>query len=170
VQTIDVPVFNLGFDELQALLDIDAISAATPPLVFAGGLTNGIADVPAMLSFTFDTTSVRPGAYGNSFVIDVSDEDLAGEQSGMLALDIEVIINPRKDEPCLGDTVSNVTFAPPPDGMVDGADLAFLLGEWGPNPGSPADTVNAVTFAPPPDGVVDGADLAVLLGNWGACD
>ena len=71
---------------------------------------------------------------------------------------------------CVGDFVSNATFQPPPDGNVDGADLAFLLGEWGPNPGSPADMVDSTTFQPPPDGVVDAADLAVLLGAWGACE
>jgi hypothetical protein len=71
---------------------------------------------------------------------------------------------------CVGDFVSNATFQPPPDGNVDGADLAFLLGEWGPNPGSPADLVDNTTFQPPPDGVVDAADLAVLLGAWGACE
>jgi hypothetical protein len=32
---------------------------------------------------------------------------------------------------CIADMVSNVTFAPPGDGTVDAADLAFLLGEWG---------------------------------------
>jgi hypothetical protein len=71
--------------------------------------------------------------------------------------------------PCLGDLVSNVTFQPPPDGVVDGADLAALLSAWGANPGSPADLVNNVTFNPPPDGVVDAADLAALLANWGVC-
>ena len=70
---------------------------------------------------------------------------------------------------CLADTVSSATFQPPPDGVVDAADLAFLLGEWGATPGSPADTVTSATFAPPPDGVVDAADLAFLLGDWGAC-
>jgi hypothetical protein len=77
------------------------------------------------------------------------------------------------DEPpvgCAGDMVSNDTFAPPGDGAIDGADLAFLLGEWGANPGSPADIVSNATFAPPPDGFVDGADLAFLLGEWGTCD
>ena len=47
------------------------------------------------------------------------------------------------------------------DGQVDAADLAILLGAWGPNPGSPAD-ING-------DGNVDAADLAVLLGSWGPC-
>jgi len=71
---------------------------------------------------------------------------------------------------CPGDFVTNATFQPPPDGQVDGADLAFLLGEWGPNPGSPADIVTSATFAHPPDGFVDGADLGVLLTNWGECN
>ncbi len=73
-------------------------------------------------------------------------------------------------ETCPADMVSNVTFQPPPDGVVDGADLAFMLGAWGPNPGSPADIVSNVTFQPPPDGVVDGADLAYMLGSWGTCE
>jgi hypothetical protein len=71
---------------------------------------------------------------------------------------------------CLADFVSSDTFQPPPDGTVDAADLAFLLGEWGRNPGSLADIVTSATFAPPPDGFVDAADLAFLLGAWGACE
>ena len=70
---------------------------------------------------------------------------------------------------CEADTVTSGTFAPPPDGVIDSADLAFLLGEWGANPGSPADVVDSRTFAPPPDDVVDAADLAWLLGSWGEC-
>ena len=70
---------------------------------------------------------------------------------------------------CEGDVVTSSTFQPPPDGVVDAADLAFLLGEWGTNPGSPSDIVDTRTFAPPPDGVVDAADLAWLLGSWGTC-
>jgi len=47
------------------------------------------------------------------------------------------------------------------DGVVNGADLAILLGAWGPNPGSPSD-LNG-------DGVVDGVDLSILLSAWGPC-
>jgi len=71
---------------------------------------------------------------------------------------------------CIGDIVSNATFQPPPDGQVDGADLGYLLAQWGINPGSIADLVTNSTFQPPPDGIVDGADLGVLLSNWGMCD
>lgn len=47
------------------------------------------------------------------------------------------------------------------DGMVGAADLAFLLGAWGPNPGNPADLNH--------DGTVGAGDLALLLGSWGPC-
>ena len=70
---------------------------------------------------------------------------------------------------CLGDVVTSSTFAPPPDGFVDAADLAVLLGEWGDAP-SCSDSVTSATFASPPDGIVDAADLAALLGGWGECD
>jgi hypothetical protein len=43
------------------------------------------------------------------------------------------------------------------DGVVDAADLAVLLGQWG-TPGPAADLNN--------DAIVDGGDLAVLLGAW----
>jgi len=45
------------------------------------------------------------------------------------------------------------------DGIVNGVDLAILLGSWGPCAGCVAD-ING-------DGTVNGGDLAVLLGNWG---
>ena len=45
------------------------------------------------------------------------------------------------------------------DGVVDGADLAFMLGLWG-SANSPIGDLNA-------DGLIDGADLAQLLGHWG---
>jgi hypothetical protein len=70
---------------------------------------------------------------------------------------------------CLADLVSSATFQPPPDGVVDAADLAFLLGEWGANEDSAADIVTSATFQPPEDGVIDAADLAFLLGAWGEC-
>ena len=47
------------------------------------------------------------------------------------------------------------------DNVVDAADLAMLLGSWGPGPGAPADFNG--------DDIVNAADLAVLLGSWGPC-
>ncbi len=47
------------------------------------------------------------------------------------------------------------------DGAVGAADLAELLGSWGPCEGCPADLDG--------DGAVGPFDLALLLGNWGLC-
>ncbi len=64
-----------------------------------------------------------------------------------------------------GQTGSVVVPCNPADfdnsGSVNAADLALLLGSWGPCAGCPAD-LNA-------DGVVNAADLALLLGAWGPC-
>ncbi len=45
------------------------------------------------------------------------------------------------------------------DGTVDGADLAFLLGAWGPCPAPCTADLDG-------SGAVDAADLAILLGSW----
>ena len=65
-----------------------------------------------------------------------------------LALDLTA------DEECTGNING--------DGQTDAADLALLLGAWGPNPGNPADLNN--------DGDVNAADLSLLLGAWGLCE
>jgi len=70
------------------------------------------------------------------------------------------------DPPCVGiaQFAATITLAPPVigdlnnDGVVNGADLAIVLGSWGPCDGCPADFDG--------NGTVDGADLAVVLGNW----
>jgi formylglycine-generating enzyme required for sulfatase activity len=59
---------------------------------------------------------------------------------------------------CAGDCTGDLDGS----GTVDGADLAVLLGAWGPCPGCVADLNGS--------GAVDAADLAVLLGQWnGTC-
>jgi len=73
-------------------------------------------------------------------------------------------------ESCPGDCVTSATLLPPPDGIVDGADLAVMIGAWSPGPcdfSCCMDIVDDTTLQPPPDGVVTGADLAVLIGAWG---
>ena len=47
------------------------------------------------------------------------------------------------------------------DGFVGAADLAFVLGSWGPCESCPADFNG--------DNVVDAFDLAQVLGAWGEC-
>ena len=57
------------------------------------------------------------------------------------------------DDSCSGDLNGS--------GDIGTADLAELLGAWGPCEGCPADFNG--------DGVVNAADLAQVLGTWGAC-
>lgn len=61
---------------------------------------------------------------------------------------------------CPGECIADIND----DGIVDGADLTLVLGEWGdcPTEGEcPADLTG--------DGIVDGADLTIVLGAWGPC-
>lgn len=49
------------------------------------------------------------------------------------------------------------------DRLVDGADIAVLLGQWGaPSPGGQSADLNQ-------DGAVDGVDIALVLWSWGEC-
>ncbi len=51
--------------------------------------------------------------------------------------------------------------SPPGDDAAGAADLAQLLGDWGPCADCPADFNG--------DGTIDAADLAMLHGAWGQC-
>ncbi|MEC9372858.1 MAG: hypothetical protein VYC34_03405, partial [Planctomycetota bacterium] len=57
--------------------------------------------------------------------------------------------------PCVADIFGN-------DGVVNAADLAALLGAWGPGGGNGPADLNM-------DGVVNASDLGQLLGSWGPC-
>ena len=66
-----------------------------------------------------------------------------------------------------GGNTASVVCTPCPDinqdGIVEGADLALLLGSWGTCPALPCPAdVNQ-------DGLVDGADLSHLLSYCGPC-
>ncbi len=51
------------------------------------------------------------------------------------------------------------------DGITSAADLAVLLGSWGPcAPGAACECLDDNG-----DGLISAADLAVLLGSWGPC-
>ena len=57
------------------------------------------------------------------------------------------------ESPCPADFDGN--------GLVDGADLVYVLGNWGPC----VDCLEDING----DDRVDGADLVYVLGTWGAC-
>jgi hypothetical protein len=110
--------------------------------------------------------SVAVDSAGNALISGFTEGSLGGPNAG----NQDAFVAKFSASICPADFVTSDTFQPFGDGQVDGADLAYLLGEWGANPGSLADIVTGTTFQPPPDGVVDAADLAFLLGAWGACE
>lgn len=55
------------------------------------------------------------------------------------------------------------------DGRVDAADLAIVLGAWGPCSGGASGCGACCEEDLTGDGVVDAADLGIVLGAWGAC-
>ncbi|MBX3356644.1 MAG: VCBS repeat-containing protein [Phycisphaeraceae bacterium] len=142
-------------------LDIAVIvdNAGVPSLtVFRNDTTNGY----LVLVPIFNAQSVFgiPAALASGDANGEGPPDLvlagAGEAGGIAAGLLPGAISVQVSQPiaCLGSLDGN--------GVVDGADLAILLGAWGPNPGSPAD-LNG-------DGFVNGADISILLANWGACN
>ena len=87
--------------------------------------------------------------------LDISDLVLFTESDNQLYPLTSVALRTvlESDAPCDGDVNG--------DGVIDGADLASLLGAWGKCEGCPEDIDG--------NGVVDGADLATVLGAWGLC-
>jgi hypothetical protein len=149
---------------IRSLITFLVVTLATSATVRAGGNFD-------IVSYTIDGGGGR--STGGAFVVTgtIGQPDAGSMTGGTFAV-TGGFWSSRVEIPgpsCLGDVVSSATFEPPPDGTVNGADLAYLLGAWGANPGSVADFVTSATFEPPPDGLVNGADLALLLGAWGPC-
>ena len=72
--------------------------------------------------------------------------------SGDYAPKLEFTFDVETAPPCDGDIND--------DGVVDGSDLAQVLGYWGSS--SELHDLDG-------SGLIDGADLAIVLGNWGDC-
>jgi endonuclease/exonuclease/phosphatase family metal-dependent hydrolase len=167
VQTIDVTVHNFGFTALQAALDVDGVSALSAPFSFVGGLQSGVEDVPATLTFAFDTDGAAAGAQQAVIDIDVSDEDIPGAATDTLQLTLAVTINGGGND-CPWDSTGDGGM---PDGVVDTADFFALLQNWGACPAEPQSCPwDSTGDGGVPDGVVDTADFFALLQHWGACD
>lgn len=84
--------------------------------------------------------------YGQSTTLDSAASGPILFEPGFLCIE-------QDDLPILGDLNG--------DGLVNGIDLAVVLGTWGPcGSGSCIADINR-------DGVVNGADLSIVLGNWG---
>ena len=150
VQSFYIWMFNYQYDGTQSFLEVDNVSTPTPPIIYEGMSISSIGSIPSLITFNIDTDQHAPNIYSSQMPIEVSDEDLLGEQTGisMLTLHVEIIAS----ETCEGDING--------DGGVNVEDLLVLIGAWGSN--NPAADVDA-------DGTVGVSDLLILIAAWGAC-
>ena len=118
--------------------------------VSPGGFSPGLLDL-----LTYNTGLLHPR---NGFVL----------HSGGLTEDLldELQLNPADSDASdhlmlVGDFATLANGDLDGDGQTGPADLAQLLGNWGPCPLCPADLDG--------DGTVGATDLAFLLGGWGSC-
>ena len=144
---IAVPVHNFGYSALQARLDVDGATGLTAPFSVVDAVESNIAATAGSIRFRFDPAGRAPGVYSQTATVATSDENLPGATSGTLSLTLSVTVT----------GVGN-PFDLNGDGVVDGADLASLLNQWG--------SAGSADFDD--DGIVGGADLAALLNAWGA--
>jgi hypothetical protein len=150
-----VDVFNLGFDSLQALLDVDSVSGASEPLSLLTQVPlQGIAAAAATLVFEFDTTAAKIGSYNQQLALHVSDENLPGESTSQLQLTLAITVGDV--EPCAGDITG--------DGAVDVDDLLMVINAWGVCV-DPKDCPADVAVS----GAVDVDDLLIVINGWGMC-
>lgn len=110
-------------------------------------LPGGQASVMVTLTFTSPPLPGPNGSWALDVPISIHSANLAICCDTILHLEGPVQCDPNCSPDLNGD------------GVVNGADLAILLGQWGGGAGTCAD-LNG-------DGVVNGADLAILLGAWG---
>ncbi|MBX3355004.1 MAG: hypothetical protein KF724_04825 [Phycisphaeraceae bacterium] len=103
--------------------------------------------IQTTLIFTSPPMPGPPGLWSITVPLSLHQSNLAICCSGEVALEGPLNCGP----PCSPDLNG--------DGVVNGADLAILLGLWGPAGAGTCADLNG-------DGIVDGADLAILLGAW----
>ena len=147
VVNVDVPLNNVGWGTLQAMLDADFVQLPTGSSVsVVGSLPQSIMATPGVLHLRVNPVGLPDGLTNVSGTLLTSDENIPGEGDATLSFTIAITVG---SAPRQGDINR--------DGIVNAIDLASLLAQWG-GPGS-AD-INL-------SGLVDGLDLAILLGNWG---
>ena len=141
-----------------------AISGAT---AIVGAYSDDDNDSDSGVAYLFDTTT------GQQISKLLADDGAAGDELGwsVAISGATAIAGARYDDDNGDDSGSAYLFdaagvsACPwdfdGDDVVGPFDLAFVLGNWGPNPGHPADLDG--------NGEVGPFDLALVLGNWGPC-
>ena len=101
------------------------------------------------------------GAYATEYGTSVSNSIFCGNTYGQFLGTYQDDGGNSFTEKCAPDCPADLND----DGVVNGADLSILLGEWGPCPSPPDPCPADITG----DGNVGGADLSILLGGWGPC-
>lgn len=143
-QVVEFLIYNLPAPPPQGVLEVDEVLVAPGPVsLVEAPATVGV--LPGVLRVSVDPALVPTKGWQGSIEIEVSDEDLPGARAASLAIQLAVSVADAGDPADLNH-----------DGIVNGADLAILLGAWGGS--GPADLNH--------DGIVNGADLAILLGAW----
>ena len=150
VQEFNLFLFNYGYDGTQSLLEVDSVSAPSLPLVFEGISTIEVGSIPSLITFSIDTDNVEPDTYISPMPIEVSDEDIPGEQSGISMLTVRVEITTPAS--CAEDFDGN--------GEVAIADLLVLIGDWGGD-----DPIHDLDG----NGIVGVSDILLLIAAWGPC-
>lgn len=139
-EPISVDIVNDGPGPTEVRVAIEPANGwiGTPPEAIVGPIAPG-----ASATVTLNAAPVLGASGATLLVTGRRESDGATRAFTSLAVTIEV---------ATADLDGN--------GIVNGADLAILLGAWGPCPGVPcaADLTG--------DGAIDGGDLAVLLGQW----
>lgn len=150
VQSFYIWMFNYQYDGTQSFLEVDNVSTPTLPIIYEGMSIWSIGSIPSLITFSIDTDQNAPDIYSSQMPIEVSDEDLVGEQSGisMLTLHVEIVPN----DACEGDING--------DGLVNVEDLLVLIGAWGSD--DPAADLDV-------NGTVGVSDLLLLIAAWGDC-
>jgi len=142
---------------------IDGISTTLPlPAGFVRGAARAINDAGVVVGEARTATTggtIVPVAWLNGAVFKINDLTVLGSPiiGGLIAANNSgQLLNSGSARVLtpLGQSFADVNG----DCAVDGADIAKLLGEWGPREWSVADLDG--------DGVVDGRDLGIMLGEW----
>ena len=122
VQTIEIPVWNNGWDSGQASLDLDAVIGIDSPFQLTGSLETGLTDSPGSIEIAIDTTGLASGQYSDAMQLKASDEDLPGSTDQTLSFSLSVTI---EDAPvdCDGDVNGS--------GSTDVEDLLQVLDGFG---------------------------------------
>ncbi len=140
--SVNKPYAQLNYDRLVAEVGNTNWGQPYPDLIWMYRSISDAADANAQFAATIGATN------GNEFDCD------SGNTLAMTYLWINSPHGGFGGNRLIGDLNH--------DGVVNGADLGILLGNWGACPGKGAcePDING-------DGTVDGADIGLLLGHWG---